>query len=341
MPRGEACDAGAQRLDGPRHLRARRMGQRRGHLIRLRSWSVSKKLRPTAATRMTISPSAGSGPGTVFDAMLLRSAELAELRHAHGCFLDLGVNAPAGVQLAPAKTGADLWHTPFTARRPENPRQKSAASRLFRHRRRGRLEGRQSRQSAALGPRLRRKLRLHHRRRSARHETPSPTPRRPRRTFRSIIGKASTSFACRAAAGWSASSFSTRRSICRASPTRCRPPMCSGRSAARSAPSVIARCHHLVRIPTAFSLNVATAGRHRHVRSLALPRPLRRRPIAAGGSLAEPVPSTCKAVRAAEEAELTPSPGQRRIKYVCFPPLTRIGTGKCAKPFELSALSPR
>jgi hypothetical protein len=32
---------------------------------------------------------------------------------------------------------------------------------------------------------------------------------------------------------------------------------------------------------------------------------------------------------------LTPSPGQGKIKYVCFHPLTRIGTEKCAEPFEL------
>jgi len=51
---------------------------------------------------------------------------------------------------------------------------------------------------------------------------------------------------------------------------------------------VIARCHHLVRIPTAFSLNVATAGAivmYDRLRSLGR---FASRPVA-GGSLPEPV----------------------------------------------------
>ena len=57
--------------------------------------------------------------------------------------------------------------------------------------------------------------------------------------------------------------------------------MCSG-------PNGIARCHHLVRIPTAFSLNVATAGTivmYDRLRSLGR---FASRPVA-GGSLPEPV----------------------------------------------------
>jgi tRNA G18 (ribose-2'-O)-methylase SpoU len=53
-------------------------------------------------------------------------------------------------------------------------------------------------------------------------------------------------------------------------------------------PGVIARCHHLVRIPTAFSLNVATAGvivMYDRLRSLGR---FASRPVA-GGSLPEPV----------------------------------------------------
>jgi tRNA G18 (ribose-2'-O)-methylase SpoU len=53
-------------------------------------------------------------------------------------------------------------------------------------------------------------------------------------------------------------------------------------------PGVIARCHHLVRIPTAFSLNVATAGAivmYDRLRSLGR---FASRPVA-GGSLPEPV----------------------------------------------------
>jgi tRNA C32,U32 (ribose-2'-O)-methylase TrmJ len=50
---------------------------------------------------------------------------------------------------------------------------------------------------------------------------------------------------------------------------------------------VIARCHHLVRIPTAFSLNVATAGAIVMYELRSLGR-FASRPVA-GGSLPEPV----------------------------------------------------
>ncbi len=36
--------------------------------------------------------------------------------------------------------------------------------------------------------------------------------------------------------------------------------MCSGRERGALSPELVARCHHIVRIPTAFSLNLATAG---------------------------------------------------------------------------------
>jgi tRNA G18 (ribose-2'-O)-methylase SpoU len=56
-----------------------------------------------------------------------------------------------------------------------------------------------------------------------------------------------------------------------------------GRERGRLSPELIARCHHLVRIPTAFSLNVATAGAivmYDRVRSLGR---FAARPVAAGG----------------------------------------------------------
>jgi tRNA G18 (ribose-2'-O)-methylase SpoU len=68
-------------------------------------------------------------------------------------------------------------------------------------------------------------------------------------------------------------------------------------------PGVIVRCHHLVRIPTAFSLNVATAGTivmYDRLRSLGR---FASRPVA-GGSLPEPV---------AEHVQGSPRRRRRRI----------------------------
>jgi hypothetical protein len=91
---------------------------------------------------------------------------------------------------------------------------------------------------------------------------------------------------------------------------------------------VIARCHHLVRIPTAFSLNVATAGAivmYNRLRSLGR---FASRPVA-GVSLPEPVTEHVQGgPRRRKRRDLTPSPGQGRIKYVCFRPLTTNRDGE-------------
>ena len=63
--------------------------------------------------------------------------------------------------------------------------------------------------------------------------------------------------------------------------------MCSVRNAASLSPELTARCQHVVRIPAAFSLNVATAGAivmYDRVRSLGR---FAARPVAEG---AEPPP---------------------------------------------------
>jgi hypothetical protein len=68
------------------------------------------------------------------------------------------------------------------------------------------------------------------------------------------------SCASRAAAGLSASSFSTGPWwSCPLSPPGAGPYVLGPECGVLS-PEVLARCHHLVRIPTAFSLNLATAG---------------------------------------------------------------------------------
>ena len=91
---------------------------------------------------------------------------------------------------------------------------------------------------------------------------------------------------------------------------------------------VVTHCHHLVRIPTAFSLNVATAGAivmYDRLRSLgrfaSRPMAASRLPRAGGRACAR---------RSAppKEAGLTPSPGQGGIKYVCFRPLTTNRDGE-------------
>ena len=84
---------------------------------------------------------------------------------------------------------------------------------------------------------------------------------------------------CPGAAGWSAASWSTGRSTCRASGTRTTRPMCSGPNAARCRPAMLARCDHVVRIPTRFCINLAVAGAvvmYDRVQSLGrfAPRPL-------------------------------------------------------------------
>ena len=102
-------------------------------------------------------------------------------------------------------------------------------------------------------------------------------------------------------------------------------------------PELAARCQHLVRIPTAFSLNVATAGAivmYDRVRSLGR---FGSRPVAAGAE-AEPPRSTSRAAQSAC-AGLTAPSRQRKIEAICFGPAQESGTERCAGPFELLASS--
>ena len=92
------------------------------------------------------------------------------------------------------------------------------------------------------------------------------------------------------AAGWSGSSCWTRRSTCRASATRCAPPTCWAPSRARCRPELLARCDHVVRIPSSFCINLAMAGAivmYDRVRCLGRFPP---RPLSEGGPAGLPMP---------------------------------------------------
>ena len=117
--------------------------------------------------------------------------------------------------------------------------------------------------------------------------TLSPTHRGPPRTFPSIIGKASTSFACRGCRLVGIELLDEAVEL-PAFPHPVQAAYVLGPERGVLSAGVIARCHHLVRIPTAFSLNVATAGTivmYDRLRSLGR---FASRPVA-GGSLPEPV----------------------------------------------------
>src|SRR6516165_10945492 len=83
-------------------------------------------------------------------------------------------------------------------------------------------------------------------------------------------------------------------------------------------PEILARCQHLVRIPTAFSLNLAmTACAALLASPAARSRKVGRRNL---------WPTMCKVVPPQKEAGLTASPGQEKIEIVCCPsPTNRDG----------------
>src|SRR5262249_25622761 len=105
-------------------------------------------------------------------------------------------------------------------------------------------------------------------------------------------------------------------------------------------PELAARCQHLVRIPSAFSLNVATAGAivmYDRLRSLGR---FGSRPVAAGAEAEPPAPSRAGRPKARAPGLTAPS-RQRKIEAVCFGPAQESGTGRCAGPFKLLASSGR
>jgi hypothetical protein len=80
------------------------MGQRRGHLITVAQLKRIEEVEPDRRHADDDLPFCWRRIRDLVDAKLLRSAELAELRHAHGCFLAFaclprqaaayGINAP-------------------------------------------------------------------------------------------------------------------------------------------------------------------------------------------------------------------------------------------------------
>ena len=102
-------------------------------------------------------------------------------------------------------------------------------------------------------------------------------------------------------------------------------------------PALIARCAHLVRIPTAFSLNVATAGAIVMYDRLRCLGRFASRPVAVGGA---PEARTEHARRPAPPnmGGLTPSPGQGKIKYVCFHPLTTNRDGEMRRAVRAASI---
>ena len=77
--------------------------------------------------------------------------------------------------------------------------------------------------------------------------------------LRSTISLRPRRCSCRAAVGWSAASWWTTRSICPASAIRSTRAYVFGPERSSLSP-VLARCHHVVRIPTRFCINTAVAG---------------------------------------------------------------------------------
>ena len=164
-------------------------------------------------------------------------------------------------------------------------------ARLLRDRCRGHQQAHEPRQPGPLGSRLRRQLRVPgHGPTTASARARSDTSRGRVAAARSTTSLRSRSCSCRAAAGWSAASWSTTRSSCRASAIRRAPPMCSGPSAARLSPAMLARCHHVVRIPTRFCINLAVAGAIVMYDRMLSHRPVRRR----GPCAAAARPSRCR-----------------------------------------------
>jgi tRNA(Leu) C34 or U34 (ribose-2'-O)-methylase TrmL len=139
----------------------------------------------------------------------------------------------------------------------ENPT--SRLARLFRHRRRGNLQGRQSRQSAALGACLRRELRVHlgadETAIEIRHDTSKAWTHLPVYHWRSLadlkLPKGCSLVGVEILeAAHDLPSF----------PHPLRAAYVLGPERGALSPELAARCQHLVRIPAAFSLNLATAG---------------------------------------------------------------------------------
>ena len=154
----------------------------------------------------------------------------------------------------------------------------SRCARLFRDRRGAHLQEPQPRQPDAIGARVRRQLHVYHRR----HLPGAGGARRHlqgRQHLPHYDWAAWRRCSCRRAAGWSASSCWTRRSICRASIIRGGRPTCwdrrRDRCRRRCSRAAITSC----KIPTSFCINVAMAGAivmYDRVRSLGRfePRPL-------------------------------------------------------------------
>src|SRR5512144_531920 len=87
------------------------MRQRRGHLITVAQLKRIEEVEPDRCHANHDLPFCGGRIRDLFDAKLLRSAELAELRHAHGCFL-----APTH---PPSRR---LWHKPPVKSKPGSAR---------------------------------------------------------------------------------------------------------------------------------------------------------------------------------------------------------------------------
>ena len=211
----------------------------------------------------------------------------------------------------------------------------SAHARLFRHRRRGHLQGRQSRQSAALGPCLRRELRVHHRRRRPRLQMRADTSKAathlPLYHWRSlaelklpkgcslvgveILDEAadlpSFPHPVRAAYVLGPERGASHARACRALPALVRIPLPSPSMLPPPAPSsCMTACARLAASPLAPS-----------------PRERNRPPEA---------PHVQGAPPQTAPAGLTEHSGQRKIKPVCFTPAHELGTGRCTEPFELA-----
>ena len=103
-------------------------------------------------------------------------------------------------------------------------------------------------------------------------------------------------------------------------------------------PALIARCAHLVRIPTAFSLNVATAGAIVMYDRLALPRPVRQPPGRRRRGARGEGRACARRPAPPNTGGLTPSPGQGKIKYVCFHPLTTNRDGEMRRAVRAASI---
>ena len=81
-----------------------------------------------------------------------------------------------------------------------------------------------------------------------------------------------------------------RRRAAELPPSAATPPTCSGPERSSLSPAMLARCHHVVRIPTRFCINLAVAGAVVMYDRLLSPRPVR----AAAAACRRARPSRCR-----------------------------------------------